>query len=64
MNGNCLTYTHENIEEIVENANRRSGAKLTVNECLEAINNLTPRKALEKLKGMLEKGNYQREELQ
>ncbi|MBD3189807.1 MAG: hypothetical protein GF308_04145 [Candidatus Heimdallarchaeota archaeon] len=64
MTGKNFTYNHENIEKIVENANRRSGARLTVKECLQEINSQTPRKALEKLKEMLKKRNYQLEELQ
>ena len=54
----------DEIEHIVQNANSRSGACITPEECLKQINTLSPREAIEQFKEMLKSDQCCMEELQ
>ena len=54
----------QNLEEILNNANARSGACLSLDYCLEQIEKLSPSEAIDILKETLTAGNYDIEELQ
>lgn len=56
--------TNEKLQQILQNANIRSGACISLEHCLEQIESLSANEAITKLKDMLSKGEYEIEELQ
>ena len=55
---------NEKLNEILLNANARSGACISLDYCLEQIEKLSPIEAINILKQTLTSGNYNIEELQ